>query len=239
MLEEKTKIRFAKFFTLPLITAAIVLPALFFNSGCNVIAGGAAALGTPTSSEMKVPAEYDLAAQKKMKIAVLVDQSPSLKNQFNLRAPLTNALNILLHEQMDIPVKQLISYDAVADLRSNTPEYSSLSPDRIGAALDVNYVLHVEIAYFRLTPVSQWDFLNGDMTAQAELFNVETGRKVWPADGPAKVIEVGFESQHITKDAATTRLVSAAARCITRYLYNSPKNQFKVTDEKTNVGWDQ
>jgi hypothetical protein len=239
MPEEKAKIMIKRFFSLPLIMAVTILPFLIFNAGCNIIAGGAAALSTPTSSEMKVPAEYDLASQKAKKIAILVDQSPSLNNQVNVRAVMTNALNALLHEQMDIPVKYLISYDTVAELRSNTPEYSTLTPDRIGSALGADFVLHVEIVYCRIIPVSQWEFLNGDMTVHAELFNVETGRKLWPDDGPAKVIQVGFESKHLTKDAAVSRLVYAAARCITRDLYNGPKNQFKVTDEKSDVGWGQ
>jgi hypothetical protein len=239
MLEEKAKIMIKRFFTPPLITAIAILPLLIFHAGCNVIAGGAAALSTPTSAELKVPAEYDLASQKDKKIAILVDQSPSMKNQGNARAVMTNALNALLHEQMGIPVKYLISYDAVAELRSKTPEYSTLTPDRIGSALGADFVLHVEVDYLRIIPVTQWEFVNGDMTVRAELFNVETGRKVWPADSPAKVIQVGFESKHLAKDAAVSRLVYAAARCIIRDLYNGPKNQYKVTDEKSDVGWGQ
>lgn len=222
--------------TLPVLLALVMMPSLFFHTGCQMILGGAAALGTPTSSEMTIPAEYNLAAQKDKKVAVLVDQSMIHKTQANVRAHLTNALNILLHEKAGVSTKNLINYEAVADIRSNTPEYSMLTPDRIGAALGADYVLHVNVDYCSIT-VSQWEFINGDLTAHAELYNVETGHKIWPDDAAGRAVEVGFESKHISKDAGVSRLASGAASCIIRYLYTGPKNQFKVTDEKSDVGW--
>jgi hypothetical protein len=237
MLREKSEMKIKRFFTLPVITAIAIFPALIFHSGCNLIFGGVAALGTPTSSEMKVTAEYDLAAQKGKKIVVLVDQPLYLKNQVNMRFMLTDTINKMIQEGMKIPADQLISYDAVADFRANTPDYTSLSADKIGAALGADFVLLVVIDDCKIYNVSQSEFLNGEMTLHAELVNVADGAKLWPVQETARIIKIGFESEHRGKDVSQLRLAVAAAHCITRYLYDSPKNKFKVTDEITDVGW--
>jgi hypothetical protein len=228
-----------KFFTIPVITAVVILPILIFYTGCNLIVGVAAALSTPTSSEIKVPAEYDLSAMKGKKIVVLVDQPLLAKNQVNIRFLMANALNILLQEQLKIPAVHLISYEAVSEFRSYNPYYSTLTPDKVGTALGADIVLFVTVDDCRISHVSQSEFINGDLTVHAQLIKAATGRILWPMDESARAVTVAFESDRHGKDAAQKRLVSAAARCITRYLYNGPKNQFKVSDEKSDVGWGQ
>jgi hypothetical protein len=50
---------------------------------------------------------------------------------------------------------------------------------------------------------------------------------------------VGFESERNGRDAAAVRLAVAAAHCVSRYLYDCPKNQFKIADEVTDIGWEK
>jgi len=215
--------------------ACLFIATFLTQAGCQIIT----VLSTPTSAETKIEAEYNLAAQKNIKILVLVDQPPYLDCHPNLRYFLSDTVSKLFHVQAKIPDANFIPYDALAEFRSNTPDFTLMAPDKIGSALGADYVLWIAVSKCMISQISNSGYISGELVVEAQLFKVAGGKKVWPAVEQAKILRVGFESERRDYDTAAVRLAAAAAHCVTRYLYNCPKNQFKIADDTTNTGWEK
>lgn len=201
-----------------------------------------ALIGTPTSDETKTPAEYNLTpqkGQKGQKILVFVDVPFYFNAHPNLRFFLTDTINKMLQQKAKIAPALLIDYDTLAEFRSNTPDFSLLSPERVGSALGADLVLFVVVSDYKLSGMGDTGYLNVSLDVQASLIKVSTGEKVWPPVEPAKIVRVGFEAERHGDDVAAVRLAAATAHCVTRYLYDCPKNQFKISEEKTDIGWEK
>ncbi len=221
---------------LAIVGACAVPPVLCLQAGCSP--GMIAVLGTPTSDESKTSAEYDLARQEDRKILVLVDQPYYLNVRANLRYFLTDTVNKMLQQRLKIRPELLIDYDTLADFRSSTPDFSLLAPERVGSSLGADLVLLIVINDCSISEIAETGYFSGVLVAQSQLIRVPGGEKLWPTLEQAKVIKVGFESERRGHDAAAVRLAVAAAHCVTRYLYNCPKNQFRISDEIKDVGWE-
>ena len=208
---------------------------LLTQAGCNIIT----VISTPTRAETKSEAEFNLAAEKNRKILVLVDQPTYLECHPNLRYFITDTVIKLFQQQAKIPDSNFISYNALAEFRSNTPDFSLMPPEKVGSALGADYVLLIAVSKCRISQIGDTGYVGGNLVAQAQLFRVAGGEKVWPALEQAKIVRVGFESEKRGSDAAAVRLSFAAAHCVTRYLYNCPQTKFKISDEITDVGWEQ
>lgn len=218
------------------MTVFCVLAGVFFCSGCGVVS----MMGTPGQYENKIPAEYDLTKQKDRKILVLVEQPGWLSAQANLRCDLTEAIrkNLTAKGKAEIPPKYILSYKELSELRSNKSDFSSLSPAAVGKALGADVVLLVTIENYQVSEVAESGYYNGSLSVQAAVFETATGEKVWPGDAAGKSIEVGFDTGERGKEEAAKRLVTACAYCITRYLYNCPKYEFKIFDEGMKTDWE-
>jgi hypothetical protein len=215
------------------LTVFCVLAAVFFCGGCGVVG----VVGTPTRYEGKIPAEYDLAAQKGKKVLVLVEQPGWLSTQANLRYYLTEAIRESLIAKVKVPPKYILSYNELSEFRSNRGDFSSLSPTAVGKALGADIVLLVMIEGYQLGEVAESDYYNGVLRVQATLFETVNGEKLWPEYAESKSIKVSFEAEH-GQETADKRLASACAQCITRYLYNCPEYKFKIFDEGGNTDWE-
>lgn len=223
-----------RFIACGLVCAAI--PILCLQAGCSP--GMISVLGTPTSAETKIPAEYDLAQQKDRKILVLVDQPSYLSAHANLRFFLTDTADKMLQQGAKIQPEFLIDYDTLAEFRSSTPDFYLLSPEKVGSALGADLVLLIVINDCRVSDIGETGYVGGVLDAQAQIISSSSGEKLWPALEQARAIKVGFESERRGPDVAAVRLAVAAAHCVTRYLYNCPKNKFRISDEITGVGWE-
>jgi hypothetical protein len=210
-----------------------VLAAIFSSSGCGIV--GVA--GTQSAYEKKIPAEYDLAGQKDKKVLVLVEQPGWLSTEVNLRFYLTEAISESFIANVKIPPDYIISYKELSEYRSNKSDFSSLSPVEVGQALSADIVLLVMIEDFQLNQIPDTDYYSGFLGAQSILFETATGLKLWPESEMGKSIKVSFEAER-NRDLSVNRLVTAAAHCITRYLYNCPKYKFKIFDEGIKAGWE-
>ncbi len=217
--------------------ACLFVSTLLLQTGCHP--GIIAVLGTPTRAEAKNPAEYNLTAEKGKKILILVDQPSSLNAQTNMRFLLTDTTANMLKQLAKVPPEALIDYDKLADFRANTPDFSLLALEKIGAALGADLVLLITVNDFTVSDVSKSGYANGSMIVAAELISTATGQRLWPQVEQARIVRVGFESERLGPDAAAVRLAVAAAHCVTRYLYNCPQNQFKISDEITGSGWEK
>ncbi len=207
--------------------------AVFFQSGCGLVS----LLGTPSRSERKIPAEYDLAEHTDQKILVLVNQPAWLNAQVNLRYYLTRAINKNLMTKVGIQPDYLVPYNELSEFRSNQPDFSLLSPTQVGEALNANMVLLVIIEDYQLKELAETGYHKGALDAQAALVETATGERLWPDSTKNKSIKVGFEVEPRGREAGVARLAAACAHCIVRFLYNCPKNKFKVTDDRSGIGW--
>jgi hypothetical protein len=220
------------------LLACAGLLVLCFQAGCQFV-GMAAVLGSPTESEIKSYAEYNLAQHKGQKVLVLVDQSAHLNAHPNFRYLITDTINRMLQKRDKIKPSLLIDYDKLAEFHSSTSDFSLLSPEQVGSALGADLVLLVIISDYQIHEVAEAGYYSGSLDAQASLFKVATGEKLWPTLEQVKIVQVGFEAERKGPDAAAVRLAVAAGHCITRYLYDCPKNQFKISDERTATGWEK
>ena len=215
----------------------LVLVAVFFQVGCK-FGGIVSILGTPTPYENKIPAEYDLTERAKQKIVVLVHQPAYLNAQANLRYYLTDAINKELSKKIKISSKYLVSYEELAEFRSNRDDFSLLSPVEVGSALNADMVLLVVIEDYQLEEVDEVVFQNAFLACQTVLFDVATTEKLWPGAAEGKSIRVGFEVGSRDKELAVVRLSSGCAFCTVRYLYNCPKGKFRIADDRSTAGWE-
>ena len=221
----------------PAILVYAGLPVILFYAGCQVV-NLASVLGTPTPSETKNSAQYDLTKDKDHKILVLVDQPASFSAYANLRFYLTDMIVKTLQVKAKMKPSLFIDYKMFADLRAGTPDFYMLSPAQVGEKLGADLVLAVTIIDCRITNIGEAGY-NGSLDANAALYKVATGEKLWPTMEQSQLVQVGCESERRGLDAACVRLAAAAAHCVTRYLYDCPKAGFKISDERTASGWEK
>jgi hypothetical protein len=220
----------------PAILVCAGLPLALFYAGCNPAIIGV--IGTPTPSEAKSSAQYNLTKDKNQKILVLVDQPASFSAYANLRFYLTDTIIKMLQVKAEIKPSLFIDYKKLADLRADTPDFYMLSPVQVGGKLGADLVLMVTIVDCRITNIGEAGY-NGSLDANAALYKVATGEKLWPTMEQSQLVQVGCESERRGQDAACVRLAAAAAHCVTRYLYDCPKNGFKISDERTVSAWEK
>ena len=98
-------------------------------------------------------------------------------------------------------------------------------------------MLVVTVEDFSLIQLSAKNYYRGALSARAGLFDAWSGKKLWPESQESKLIKVGFEVEDKGKEAAIERLAFAGAYCTARYLYDCPENRFKISEDKSGIGW--
>lgn len=212
----------------------IFLTAFFFHSGCGIVS----LFGTPAGHEKHIPAEYNLTEHKDKKLLVLVNQPGWLGARVNLRYYLTKAMRENLIETIEIPAESLIDYDKLSEFRSNQPNFSLLSPLEIGRGLQADIVLLVVIENYQLYEMANTGFQKGFLSVQTMLLDAVAGEKLWPESAKGKAVKVGFEFEDRGQNVAVARLTTACAYCTVRYLYDCPKNRFKIADDRSGEAWE-
>lgn len=219
------------------LTVFFMLVVVFFYSGCKY-APFVGLLGTPSYHEREVPAEYDLAEHTDRKILVFVNQPAYLNAQANLRFHLTKAINKYLIRNVGILPEHVVSYSELSEFRSAQSDFSLLSPVEVGTAFDANMVLLVVLEDYQLDEIAETGYHKGFLSTRTVLFDTAGGEKLWPKSAKSKSIKVGFEFEDRGREVAIARLVTASAYCTVRYLYDCPKNKFRITEDKSRIGWE-
>ncbi|MHC4618490.1 MAG: hypothetical protein ACYTEQ_12145 [Planctomycetota bacterium] len=216
------------------VVGFVFLPAVLFQGGCGLIS----LIGTPTRHEKKVRAEYDLTGDKDRRMLVLVNQPSWLDAQANLRYYVTARMNEQLSKKTKIRPGNLVPYSAVSEFRSNRGDYAFLSPAAVGAALKADTVLFVTINSHELNNLDAMGYFKGFVSAECALYDVPTGKKLWPGSAASKSVKVGFDIESGGREAAVDRLAGSLAHCTVRYFYDCPEDQFKIADDKSNIAWE-
>ncbi|MHC4156468.1 MAG: hypothetical protein ACYST6_16335 [Planctomycetota bacterium] len=213
-------------------SAAFVLAALWCN-GCGFVS----IFGTPTRHEIKIPAEYDLAQRQDERILVLVNQPGWLQAQSNLKYHLTERLNENLTSKAAVLGERVVSYDSLWKFRSAHPGFSRLSAVEVGAALDAGLVLFVAIEAYEVEKAADTNYYKGLLGVRGALYDTVTKENLWPKQSNGKRLVVGFDIESHGQEVAVQRLSAAAAHCTVRYLYNCPKDEFAISDDKSHIHW--
>ena len=204
-----------------------------FCFGCGLIAK----MGSPSSHEKKIPAEFKLAEPEGQKILVFVKQPAWIGAPPALRGILTEIMNVRLLENAKLSSRSVIDYETLSDFRLKRVDFSMMSEAEIGKALGADLILLLVLDGYSMSKLPDTDYYKGLLEGQAVLIEVETNKKLWPVDG-SRVVRVGFEVEVLGAGAALSRLANSMAHCVTRYFYDCPRNKFKTADDRSGVGWE-
>jgi len=200
--------------------------------GCG-LAKMIATMTSPTSSEVKIKAEYNIVKQTAGKIIVLVDQSVLPNTEVNFRPYLTEAVNSQLFTRAKVKKEFLVPYRQLSTFRSSTPDFAQLAPVQIGAVFGADKVLLIMVEDYKLYNLAETGYYAGSLDTRSFLFDVETASVVWPKLDEGKPLSVEFDSQYGAAGAAEKLLAKITAHCIVRYFYDCPKDKFKTRGEIT------
>jgi hypothetical protein len=213
-----------------LILIVLFLP--FVLSGCQ----GLASLGTPTSYEQKIPAEFNLSEYKTNKILILVKSSSIADNQDKVSLYLNKSIGAMLLSNKAVKPEQLIPFSELEKYRNSEFLFDIKKPVEVGKALNADLVLTAEIIDLKLENLGGTDFYEGSLTVRASIADIASSQVLWTADGSGKLVKVGFDVENSGLEAAAKRLAVSASHCITRYLYDCRKASFKIYEEAAQ-GW--
>jgi hypothetical protein len=200
------------------------------SEGCSPQMIGA--LASPGAEDIKIPAEYDVAAQKPQHLLILVQQSATANPKVNLRLFLTKAAAAVLVGELKFKETNLVPYGDVVKLRKENPNFESMTPPEIGKALNADMVLYLIIEDFQLYGFGETGYHKVDLNVGGAVYDVN-GVRVWPTETELKQAKVCLEAPSGNLDNDAARLSQAAVRCIVRHLYDCPKPESRVSEEVT------
>lgn len=212
-----------------------VLTVSFVGSGCALFG----LVGSPSASEKKIPAEFNISDRAGETILILVNQPVWGEVPSNLKPLLTEDTGKLLTEKTGFSPDQLVLYSALATFRSQRADFHTLSPVEVGAGLKAKLVLLANIQEYKLYELPASGYYKGSVSVRSVLFDVPTGVQVWPDSDDGKYIKVAFEAESGGPQDLAEKLSKTAAHCIVRYFYDCPSNEFKIWGEQPNLEWQQ
>ena len=207
--------------------------AFFAVAGC-VLCGACNLIGIVGSKsyyEQKVPAEFMLKDVAEGGVLIFVDEAGSGRGELELRPGLSEVVGALLVKKARIKSKNLVSHDGLSQLRDRREDFSSLSPVQLGRAAGSAVVLYVLIEDYELYAMDEQMYHGGSLVARSILFDVASGRALWPKRGDGRVVKARVEIETGGRAATLNRLIMATAHCITRNLYDCPKPKYRAADE--------
>ncbi len=205
--------------------------AVVLSGGCNVVGF----MGSPTSHERKVPAEYKLQRTRSM-ILVFVDEARSSSVGFHVRGMLDKAVAAYLVKKVRIENNNIVT---PADYTSSSiAAYAGLSPAQIGQKAGADLVLYVRIDKYELNEMDRRGYYDGAMITRSVIVDVDSAKVLWPASKEARLNRIKVELETGGREAALSRLMLGTAHCITRYFYDCRRNRFRWGDERKELEFD-
>jgi len=196
---------------------------------CNIVG----IIGSKSYHEQKIPAELMLKEHAKGSVLVFVEEARGTSGGLDLRSGLTETVSTFLVKKARINSKYLVSQNKLLQLRSERDDFSRLSPVEVGAAGGAGVVLYVLIEDYKLYRMAGQGYYEGSLITRSILFDVASGRVLWPRLGDGRVVRAKVELETAGRAAALNRLIYATAHCITRSFYNCSRSNFKTRDEQT------
>jgi hypothetical protein len=188
-------------------------------------------IGSKSYSEQKVPAEFMLKDVAEGGVLIFVDETGGGREELRLRPGLNKVVGAFLVKKARIKSENFVSGDRLSQLRDQREDYSSLSPVQLGRAAGAAVVLYILIEDYELYAMDEQVYHSGSLVTRSILFDVESGRILWPRGRDGRVVKVKVEIETGGREATLNRLIMATAHCITRNLYDCPKTKYRTADE--------
>ncbi len=199
---------------------------------CNMIG----IMGSKSYYEQMVPAELMLKDYAQGGVLIFVDEAGAGRAELGLRPGLAEAVGSFLVKKARIENKYLVPGDRLSQLRSRGADFAALSPVQLGGAAGAAVVVYILITDYELYAVGNEEYYGGSLVTRSMLFDVASGRVLWPKEGSGRVVDVYVEIETGGRGATLERLIAATAHCITRSFYDCPMPRFRSTDEKVDYG---
>ncbi len=203
-----------------------------WSGGCNVVGF----MGSPTAHEKKRPAEYKLRGTKS-RVLVFVDEARSSSVGFHVRGVLDRAVATYLVKKVRVDENNIIA--SAGYTSSGLDAYAGLSPAQIGKKVGADLVLYIRIDKYGLNEMDRRGYYDGAMITRSVLVDVDSAKVVWPASKEARLNRIKVELETGGREAASNRLISGTAHCITRYFYDCPGDRFRWGDEQKEFKFDK
>ena len=192
-------------------------------------------LTTPTYGEQKIPAEYDLKANSEGGILIYVEPSVGSGVGVSPQPEMADMIKAYMAKRAKIKDKYINVQSQVSLSQIKDDDFEGLSPAQIGKKLSAGLVLHVKIENYGLYQMSNRGYYSGSMVTRSVLYDVETGKAVWPADSNGRVFRTNVELELGGQSATSNRLLKAMGYCIVRNFYDCIRNQYRTSDEVQDV----
>ena len=204
-----------------------VLGGCVLCGSCNMIG----VIGSKSYSEQKVPAEFMLKDVAEGGVLIFVDEAGGGREELELRPGLSEVVGAFLVKKARIKSKNLLSPDRLSQLRDQREDFSSLSPVQLGRAAGAAVVLYILVEDYELYAMGEQMYHSGSLVARSILFDVASGRALWPRRGDGRVVKAKVEIETGGRAPTLNRLIATTAHCITRNLYDCPKPTYRTADE--------
>ena len=204
-----------------------VLGGCVLCGACNMIG----VIGSKSYYEQKVLAEFMLKDVAEGGVLVFVDEAGDGKEELERRPGLSEMVGALLVKKARIKSKNLVSHDRLSQLRGQREDFSSLSPVQLGRAAGAAVVLYVLVEDYELYAMGEQMYHGGSLVVRSILFDVASGRVLWPRRGDGRVVKAKVEIETGGRAPTLNRLVVATAHCITRNLYDCRRPVYRTADE--------
>ncbi|MHC5060264.1 MAG: hypothetical protein ACYTFK_04165 [Planctomycetota bacterium] len=204
------------------------LAGCFLCGACSVIS----VLSSKSYYEQKEPAEFMLKDVAEGGVLIYVDEAGAGKAELKLRPGLSEAAKMLLVKKARIESENFVSPERLSQLRRRREDFALLSPVELGREAGAAVVLYILVEKYELYAIDERAYHGGSLSVRSILFDVESGRVLWPVSGGGRVVNTRVEIETGGRQAALNRLISAAAHIITRNLYDCRKPEYRISDEE-------
>ena len=189
-------------------------------------------MGTPTRAEQVVPAELNLAQLSEKTVLVYV-KTPKNANDDAKKVSfaLNRAVITALVLRGGVLTENVVPFSKLTTFRKNNVASDLMKPPLLGQKLGSDVILYITVEKAKVPQLQGTEFYEGQLSLKAELFDVATGDYLWPTDGLAKRINVGFGYDNKGYEDAIRRLAASGSHCVTRYLHDCPLPAFRIVDE--------
>lgn len=204
----------------------IAMVGLVLGSGCRA----AGFLLSPSYHEQKIPAEFDLREHQTGGIMVIVEPSRSSYTESALRTELKTKIEYFLTRKARIKSKYIIAESADPAAPGWEAANSPLGPREIAGRAGAALMLYVRIEDNGLYAFGKQGYYSGSLASRSLLIDVDSGDIVWPKQAQGRVVRAKVQIETQGREATRSRLTTAVAHGVTRYLYDCPKPNYRMND---------
>lgn len=223
----KTEIskHFARLFLRLTTVIVVLLCVVIATSGCAAIGF----LFHEGPFERGRTPDYDLEGQQERKLLVWIECPRSANTAMDVQEKLTSSFELYLTERAGFEIENVI-FDPPIE-----KDAMMLDPKEVARSLGAGYLLLVHVDRYESDFLHIREFYAGELVTRSILFDVDLDAAVWPSQPTGKMTHITVDLEEDGRDAMVSRLTSATAHCIMRYLYPCKKLQFKTADERVSM----